>query len=103
MLDKKARLIVSTSIHPKEVLLSWGQDSVEASQILCASNWLIHGFMDLALCNNPQGHVEILIHKPQTVPTKLQCCSIRSSLTLEPKGQVHKKTHKSFPGTKIYP
>ena len=79
MLDGKAWLSVSALIHPKGVLLGWGQDSVQASQVhphqtlSSTSLWTL-------LCALVHSHAGTGRGHPQTVPTKLGACNCPTSL-----------------------
>ena len=76
---QKAWLTVSALIHPKGVLSGWGQDSVQASQVLphqtgsSMSLWT-------SLCALVRSHVGTGRVHPQTVSTKLGAWNCPKSL-----------------------
>ena len=67
---RKAWLAVPALIHPKGVLPGWGQDSLQASQVLPPQT---HSSMSLwtFLCAMACSHVGTGRGHPQTVPTRL--------------------------------
>ncbi len=67
---EKAWLAVSALIHPKGVLSGWGQDSVQASQLLPHQTRSSMSLWTL-ICALVRSHVGTGRGHPQTVPTKL--------------------------------
>ena len=67
---QKAWLSVSAQIHPKGVLSGWGQDSVQASQVLPHQTGSSMSLWTL-LCALVRSHVGTGRGRPQTVSTKL--------------------------------
>ena len=96
MLDEKAWLTVSTLIHPKGVLSGWGQDSVQASQVLqqqTRSSMSLWTLLCVLLCSRVgtgRGH-------PQTVSTLLGTWNCPKSLGMLKHSVPKKQPHTIIP------
>ena len=112
MLDRKAWLSASTLIHLKGVLLGWGQDSVQASQVHPHQTLSWMSLWMTLLCALVHSHVGTERGYPQTVPTDLGawnhvtvqhllvCWSIQSSFhwNYGPSPAPEKQPHTIIPG-----